>query len=329
MIKVIQIGLGPLGQKIGRYLNERQGVRTIAAVDKSPGLIGRDFGEICGLDRNGVLIRENIEAAIVDERPDVAILSTVSDLKRITGQIEEIVSHGIPIVSTCEELSYPWDCDAILSNRIDEAAQKANVAVVGTGVNPGFLMDALPTFLTAVCQDVQKVEVNRFQDARFRRIPFQKKIGAGLDLNQFEAKKQDGSLRHVGLTESMQLIASRMGWNLDKVEDIIEPVVAEQDVQTDSIHISKGKALGVMQTGNAYVDGSLKIQLKFKAAVGLPESYDEVCIKGTPNINSKIHQGVNGDIATCAIVINTIPQILRSSPGLKTMADIPLVAFFS
>jgi len=154
-------------------------------------------------------------------------------------------------------------------------------------------------------------------------------IGAGLDLAAFEAKKQAGTLRHVGLTESMQLIANRMGWQLDKTEDIIEPIIAQEIIHTDALSIKKGDALGVMQTGRAYVGDELKISLQFKAAIGVPESFDEVSIKGTPNINSKIAGGVNGDIATCAIVINTIPQILRSTPGLKTMADIPLVAYFS
>lgn len=329
MIKVLQIGLGPLGQKIGQYIAARKGIKTIAAVDKNPNFIGQDFGQLCGQNPSGVTIKESVATALEDTKPDVVVLSTVSDLKRISSQIEEIVAFGIPIVSTCEELSYPWDCDRELSNQMDQWAKNKGVAVVGTGVNPGFLMDALPTFLTAVCQDVQTIEIKRFQDAQFRRIPFQQKIGAGLDLAAFEAKKQAGTLRHVGLTESMQLIANRMGWKLDRTEDIIEPVIAQEAIQTAALSVAKGDALGVMQTGRAYVGDELKISLQFKAAIGVPESYDEVAIKGTPDITSKIAGGVNGDIATCAIVINTIPQILRSTPGLKTMADIPLVAYFS
>ena len=329
MIKVLQIGLGPLGQKIGNYIAARKGITTVAAVDKKPNLIGRDFGDLCGRRSSGVIIAESVTTALQTTQPDVVVLSTVSDLKRISQQVQEIVEHGLPIVSTCEELSYPWDCDPELANQMDEWAKAKGVAVVGTGVNPGFLMDSLPTFLTAVCQDVQNIEIKRYQDAQFRRIPFQQKIGAGLDLAAFEAKKQAGTLRHVGLTESMQLIANRMGWKLDKTEDIIEPVIAAESIQTSDLTITKGDALGVMQTGRAYVGEELKISLQFKAAIGVPESFDEVSIKGTPDIQSKIAGGVNGDIATCAIVINTIPQILRSTPGLKTMADIPLVAYFS
>ncbi len=329
MIKVLQIGLGPLGQKIGRYISERKGVTTIAAVDKNPQLIGQDFGQLCGLTASGFSVQESVEAAILSQKPDVAVLSTVSDMERITGQLEEVIKHGIPIVSTCEELSYPWECAPDLANRIDALAKEKEVAVVATGVNPGFLMDSLPSFLTAVCQDVESVNINRYQDAQYRRIPFQQKIGAGLSLEAFEAKKKAGTLRHVGLTESMQLIANRMGWKLDRTEDIIEPVIAQEEIKTAALTIAKGDALGVMQTGKAYVGEELKISLQFKAAIGVPESFDEIQIKGNPNINSKINGGVNGDVATCAITINAIPQILRSTPGLKTMADIPLVAFFS
>ncbi|MDX1939552.1 MAG: hypothetical protein SFU99_03325 [Saprospiraceae bacterium] len=328
-IKIIQIGLGPLGIKIANFIKERKGLLTVAAVDKDPNLIGKDLGLICGGDASGILIQSELNQAVAKEKPDIAVLTTVSDMQRITPQIEEIVALGIPVVSTCEELCYPWETAPLLVKRIDEAAKQNNVAVVGTGVNPGFLMDALPTFLTAVCQNVTSVQVNRYQDAQFRRLPFQKKIGAGLTLGEFEQKKQDGSLRHVGLTESMQFIAHRMGWKLTKTEDIIEPVIAEADLQTKDLRIEKGQARGVRQIGNGYVGGEMKVHLVFQATVGEPESYDEIIIKGNPNIISRISGGVNGDVATCAIVLNAIPQVLRAKSGLQTMADIPLVAFFA
>ncbi len=328
MIKILQVGLGPLGQKIGQYIGERHGVETVAAVEKNPSYIGKDTGVICGLAPTGVIVRDTLSAAIEGNQPDVAVLSTVSDLKRISGQIEEIAQLGIPIVSTCEELSFPWDCDPELANEIDRFAKEAGIAVVGTGVNPGFLMDALPTFLTAVCQRVDTVEVNRFQDAQFRRLPFQQKIGAGLSLEEFEQRKLAGTLRHVGLTESMQLIADRMGWQLEHTEDIVQPVVAEEEIQSKAMTILKGYARGVSQIGKAYSNGELKITLTFQATVGESESFDEVVIKGKPDIQSRIQNGVNGDIATSAIVLNTAKQILRVPPGLKTMADIPLVSYF-
>ena len=328
-MNILQIGLGPLGLKIANFIAERPGLTTSAAVDKNPNLIGKDLGELAGGKPSGVAVTGSVSAAVVKNKPDVAVLTTVSDMVSITPQIEEILAHGIPVVSTCEELSFPWEAAPELAKRIDAVAKAAGVAVLGTGVNPGFLMDALPTFLTAVCQDVKAVTVKRYQNAQFRRIPFQKKIGAGLTLKQFEHKKQDGSLRHVGLTQSMQLIAWRMGWKLDKTEDIISPVVAKKEIMTDAMTVPAGYATGVRQIGNGYVNGVVKIKLEFQASIGEPESYDEVIIDGTPRIQSKIAGGVNGDVATCAITLNAIPQVLRSTPGLKTMMDVAPVSFYA
>ncbi len=329
MIKILQIGLGPLGQKIGKFIVERKGIETIAAVDKNLDLAGQDLGNLLGLQNMSINIEPNIFTAIQKHKPDIAVVSTVSSLKHIVPTLEEIIKQGIPVVSTCEELCYPWEADVELANQLDELAKKHQVALVGTGVNPGFLMDALPTFLTAVCQQVDFVQVKRFQNARYRRLPFQQKIGVGLSLDKFEQQVNAGTLRHVGLTESMQFIARSLGWQLAHTEDIIEPVIAYNEVTTPAYTVPKGHALGVLQTGQAYVKQELKIELQFKAAIGIAESFDAISIKGTPNIQSTIAGGVNGDIATCAIIINTIPQLLRSSPGLKTMADIPLVACFS
>lgn len=327
VIKVIQVGMGPLGVKIAQMIAERSNVKTIAAIDKKASLLGADLGKLCQTSASGVLIENDFSAAVKKERPDIAILSTVSDMQRIAPQIEEIVRHGIPVVSTCEELCYPWDEAPGLARRIDEAAKAGQVAVLGTGVNPGFLMDALPIFLTAVCKDVKKIRVNRYQNAQFRRIPFQQKIGAGLSLEEFETKKQKGTLRHVGLTESMQAIAQRMGWRLDKTEDLISPVIAQSAIVTDAMHIPEGKAAGVRQVGRAYINDELKIELVFQAAVGEAESYDEVLIQGAPDIHSRIQGGVNGDIATCAIVLNAIPRVMEATPGLKTMMEIAPVSF--
>lgn len=328
MIKVVQIGMGPLGQKIAKFISERPALKIVGAVDKDPEKTGKDLGTLCSIPVKGISISSSLKEAMAKEKADVALLTTVSDMQRITSQIEEIVAMGLPIVSTCEELSFPWDTAPELSKRIDEAAKKNNVAVLGTGVNPGFLMDTLPICLTAVCQHVEKVKVSRFQNAEFRRIPFQKKIGAGLTLQEFEEKRKQGTLRHVGLTESISMIARSMGWKLSKTEDILTPVIAEKEIVTSAMTIKKGNSAGVQQIGKGYVDGVEKITLAFRASVGEPESYDLVEIDGNPKISSKIEGGVNGDVATCAITINAVKQILTAKPGLRTMSDISLVSFF-
>ena len=327
-IKIIQIGLGPLGCKIAKMIDERKGIETVAAIDINPNLVGKDFGEHCETTSNNILISNDLQKEVERTQPDIAVLTTVSDMKRISSQLKGIIQLGLPIVSTCEELSFPWNEAPQIAQIIDDLAKKHNVAILGTGVNPGFLMDSFPTFLTAVCQDVSQIKINRFQDAQFRRIPFQQKIGAGLSLSNFEKKKQAGTLRHVGLTESMQMIAMRMGWKLDKTEDILTPVIAKSTTTTATMTIPEGNAVGVRQIGRGYVKGEVKIELTFQAAVGEKESFEEIFITGNPNIHSRIAGGINGDVATGAITINAIPRVLEASSGLKTMMDIAPVSFF-
>ena len=115
--------------------------------------------------------------------------------------------------------------------------------MLGTGVNPGFTMDALPITLTGVCERVDAIRVDRIQDARVRRLPFQQKIGAGLTREQFKRKVDDGSVRHVGLAESISMIADAMGWKLDKITDEIQPKIAIETVASEFLAVDAGLRL--------------------------------------------------------------------------------------
>ena len=329
MLRVVQIGLGPLGQKVVRYALERPGIRIVAAVDPAPDKAGRDVGDVCGLKPLGVQVHKTLESALKGKSADVAILTTVSGFQRIAGQIEEIARFGLPIVSTCEELSFPLRKQPKLAERLDRICRKHKIACLGTGVNPGFLMDYLPSVLTSVCQKVDSVRVIRFQDASSRRVPFQQKIGAGLTRRQFNAKVAEGTLRHVGLVESMQMIAQGLNWKLDRVTESLKPVIARHKITGGYMPIDKGIACGVEQIGRAYRGGKEVIRLHFRAAVGEPESFDSIEIAGTPSFRSTIAGGVNGDIATCAITINALRCIRHVAPGLKTMLDVPVPACFA
>lgn len=329
MIRVVQLGLGPLGQKVARYALQREGVKIIGAMDLDPTKVGQDIGVLCSEESIGVSIKNTLDEALEGVKADVAIVTTVSSIKKIEPQIEELSTLNLPVVSTCEELSFPWQTEPDVAKRIDEACKKNNVACVGTGVNPGFLMDYLPCVLSSVCQNVERVTIKRVQDASKRRIPFQQKIGAGLTKREFKDKEQDGTLRHVGLPESVYMIAHALKWKLDRVEETLEPVKAEEKITSGYTDIRKGNPRGVQQIGRGFLAGEEKITLHFKAAVGEEKSYDEIEIKGTPSFTSTISGGVNGDIATSAITVNTLASILKSSPGLKTMLDLPAPACFA
>ena len=319
------MGMGPLGIKMYQYALDKPRLQVVGAVDLNEAIIGQDLGKFCGRGETGIRISPSLADVMREASADVVVLTTVSDLERAAPQIREILHAGLSVVSTCEELSYPYETAPALAREIDALAKEKGLAVLGTGINPGFLMDSLPSFLTGVCRQVEKVEVNRYQDAQFRRLPFQRKIGAGLNMKAFEEKKKAGTLRHVGLTESLHFIAAQLGWKLDRTEDIISPVVAQRQIETDQMTIRPGQATGVNQIGNGYVNGELRIKLTFQAAVGERDSYDEVLITGEPNVYSRIAGGINGDVGTCAITLNAIHSVLSAQPGLRTMADVPMV----
>ena len=331
-IKIIPVGLGPVGQKIVKYVVERNGLEIVAAVDPAADKAGKKLSELCGLNEDsGIKISDDMKSAVKENnKPDVALLATVSSLQRIIPQIEEIAKYGINVVSTCEELVFPWATQPELARRLDEIAQKYGISVLATGVNPGFLMDFLPIALTGVCQEVKSIKVSRIQDASFRRVPFQKKIGAGLSLDEFEEKKKTETLCHIGLTQSMQMIARRMGWKLDKTEDILTPIINPHLNPSPTSGEGKreggGIATGVQQIGKGYVQGEEKITLLFRASIGEKNPRDTIEIKGIPEITSTIAGGINGDVATCAIIVNAIKSIIDTSPGLKTMTDISLIS---
>ena len=327
-IKVMFYGLGPIGAAVARQVSTRKGFTIVGGIDIDPAKLGQDFGNVVGIEKK-LKLRVTNDAAgeLKRTKPDVVVLCTNSSLKRAMPQIETILKARIPIVSTTEELAYPVGKNRALARKIDQLAKKAKVAVLGTGVNPGFVMDALPIALTGVCERVDSVRIDRVQDARIRRLPFQQKIGAGLTTDQFLKKVDDGSVRHVGLTESVTMIADAFGWKLDKVTDAIKPKIAAEAVESELIAVDPGYVCGLVQDGIGWKNGKPIITLHMEAYLGAPESYDSVVIEGVPRIEQRISGGVHGDIATASITVNSIPKVINAAPGLRTMRDMVLPSF--
>ena len=328
-IKVLHVGLGPIGSGVVRQVAARKGMKIVGAVDIDPTKVGRDLGEVAALER---LLRVKVSGdgrkAIKSARPDVVVLCTSSSMKKVMDQMETILSLRVPIVSTTEELAYPTKANMRYARAIHQLAKKYKVAVLGTGVNPGFAMDALPIMLTAACEQVDAIRVDRIQDARIRRLPFQQKIGAGLTRDQFQRKVDDASVRHVGLAESISMIADALGWKLDRITDDIQPRIATETVASEFLAVDPGYVCGIVQDGIGYREGRPAITLHMEAYLGAPESYDAVEITGSPALKLKIPGGIHGDIATASMVVNSIPKILDAAPGLHTMRDLPLPSFF-
>jgi 4-hydroxy-tetrahydrodipicolinate reductase len=329
-VRVLHVGLGPIGAGIVRQVAERRGLKIAGAVDIDPAKAGRDLGEVVGLDRRlRMTVGADLRAMLKATAPDVVMLCTSSALKAVAPQIETILRAKTPIVSTTEELAYPWYSQRRLAALIDAAAKRAKVAVVGTGVNPGFVMDALAITLTGVCARVDRIAIDRVQDAGIRRLPFQQKIGSGLTREEFAVSVRQKTVRHVGLTESIAMIAGAMGWTLDRVTDEIQPKIAEARVSSDFLTVEPGLVCGLVQDGTGYVRGEPIIRLHMEAYLGAPESYDSIDIEGVPNLFMKIAGGVHGDIATASIAVNSIPKVLEAPPGLHTMRSLPIPSWFS
>ena len=329
-IRVIHFGLGPIGAAIVKQVATRPGFKIVGGIDIDPAKVGRDLGDVVGLPKRlGVKVSGNALTALKAAKPHIVVLCTSSSLKKVMPQIETILKSKTAIVTTTEELAYPGYTHIRQARRIHAWAKKARVALLATGVNPGFAMDALPIALTAACERVDRVVVNRVQDARIRRLVFQQKIGAGLSTEQFQKKVDDGSVRHVGLTESIAMIADALGWTLDRITDDIQPKLATLTVASEFLAVDPGYVCGIIQDGIGYRRGEGVIHLHMEAYLGAPESYDSVDIDGSPRLSMKLAGGIHGDVATASIVVNSIPHVLKASPGLHTMRDLPLPSFFS
>jgi hypothetical protein len=315
---------------VGRQLASRDGFRIVGAVDVDPAKVGRDVGDLLNLERPlRVKVDPDARHAIRKSNPDIVVLCTSSSLRAVMPQIEGVLKLKVPIVTTTEELSYPVRRNAAIARIIDAMAKRAKVAVLSTGVNPGFVMDALPIMLTVACERIESLSVTRIQDARSRRLPFQQKIGAGLSRDQFAREVARGSIRHVGLAESISMIAAALGWQLDRITDEVNPKIAASTVSSDFLAVDAGYVSGIIQDGIGYRHGTAVITMHMEAYLGAPEPYDEVRVRGVPSLTLRVPGGVPGDIATASIVVNSIPKVLSSRPGLRTMKDLPVPSYFS
>ncbi|HOD34940.1 MAG TPA: hypothetical protein PLR20_02570 [Syntrophales bacterium] len=327
-ILAIQYGLGPIGIETARLVLRKTGMEIVGAVDISRDLAGKDLGEILGFgDKTGIIVTDNAKALFSKVKADVVIHTAGSRIKKIFPQLEEIINAGLNVISSSEELLFPLKGNAGLAEKIDKLARMKNVTVLGTGVNPGFVMDALPLFLSAVCQEVRKIRVERVVDAGTRRYPLQKKIGAGMTTQMFHEKISRKELGHVGLLESLYLVAQKLGMGLDDVIETIDPVVAEKAVKTQYFSLKRGDVAGIKHIARGIRGGEVIITLDLRMYIGADDPHDAVHIVGTPEIRLRIEGGIAGDQATAAVLVNSIKTVVGAKPGLTTVSDLPAAHF--
>lgn len=324
-IRVAQFGLGPIGQACVKVLLQKTNVELIGAIDIDPAKVGRDVGEICGLkEAIGATVRSDAAAALAEWKPQVVVHTTSSFLDKIEAQLEEIMRSGCHVVSSSEELFYPFERNPEFCRRIDRLAKEHKVAVVATGVNPGFTMDVLPLCLTGVCTNVKALKISRIADASNRRLPFQQKIGAGMTRAEFRKRLAAGGFGHIGLRESAQIVAKTLGWEIESYKGTLQPIMAAKRVKTKYLTVEKGQVAGIHQTLRCKIAGKDALVFDWMMFVGAKESYDGVEIAGDPPISMRIDGGVFGDTGTIGALVNTVPKVINAAPGLRTMTDLPV-----
>jgi len=309
--RFIQYGLGPIGVGIAE-LAAQQGHRLVAAVDIDPAKVGRPAAAFIPGAPADVVI--SADAAVLNAGADIVLHSTQSRLAQVLPQLLPMVDAGLAVISTCEELAFPWHHHPVEAASLDALARSRSVGVVGLGVNPGFVMDLLPVILLAPCRDIRQIVVTRVVDVSLRRLPLQQKVGVGLTVEAFRRGVAAGQIGHVGLPQSAAMVAHALGWELSRIEESIEPVIgSDQTVQ------------GTHQVCHGVHGNTRRIMLDLTMAVGAKHPRDEITIEATPPIHATIDGGIHGDQATHAIVVNAIPRLLVAPPGLLLPTHLPTV----
>ncbi len=329
--RVALVGLGPIGLEVGRALATRGGIDFLGAADPAPEVASKRLadllpiaGEAGSRPVDAVAQELYARSAGSREKRDVVVLCTGSRLESVTSQIEEAIQAGFHVVSTCEELAYPELKHALLAHRIDQQARAKGVSVLGTGVNPGLVMDRLALAAAAACVRVEKVTVTRVVDAAKRRGPLRAKVGAGLTRREFDKGVAERRLGHVGLSESAAIIALGLGLTIDEITETIEPVIATREIDG----VAEGRVLGLHQIALVQAGDEPKVVLDLTMAVGVTEPADSIEIEGDPPVHLRVSGGFHGDRATVGCVVNAIPFLVEASPGLHKVVTLPLFGLF-
>lgn len=329
--RTIHYGLGAIGSGVVRALLNDPNIEVVGAIDPHPAKARKDLGEVAGVGRTlGVQVSFDAESVLNGVYADVVVHCTGSTVPEVYPQLMQLVGAEKSVVSSCEELSFPWLRYPDLAQNLDRRAKETGVSVLGSGVNPGFVMDLLPLMAATVSREVKSVHVTRVVDTSTRRVQLQRKTGVGLSVKGFEEGAREGGIGHVGLRESAFMIADTLGFTkLDDVTETLEPVVSDRRVKTDYFAVERGYAAGLRQSARAVVEGKTVVHLELEMSLGAANPRDVIEIDGTPPLKLQIPGGVSGDAATASILANCVPFVAHSRmSGLLTMRDLPAVPYF-
>lgn len=322
-IPVVVMGLGIIGQEIARAALKSPEVELVGAIDKAQALLGKKLSDVLGHAAGTLKVSRDLAQAAGTRQGVVVLHATSSRLPLVMDQLLEACAFGASVVSTCEELSFPHLKHPELADKLDRAAQKAGVSILGTGVNPGFVLDRLVATASQVMGPVHRVKATRVVDVRTRRPALQRKVGAGLTEDEFLKLVDEEQLGHVGLMESAALAALGVGLDCDDFEEEILPVIADEDITGGAFPVKKGRVAGIFQSAVGLSDGQEKVRLELTIAMGAEPVGDHVHLEGEEVVDVRVVGGVAGDRATANLVVNAAPRVAQSQPGLLTVLDLP------
>ncbi|WP_404372167.1 dihydrodipicolinate reductase [Corallococcus coralloides] len=322
-VPVVVMGLGFIGQEIARAALSSPEVELMGAVDSQASLVGRPLGDVLGLAGPRFKVSDSLERAVGRRKGVVVLHATSSRLSQVMDQLLDALKLGLPVASTCEELAFPHLKYPELADKLERAAQKAGVAIVGTGVNPGFVLDRLVATAGQVCGPVRKVLASRVVDARTRREALQRKVGAGLTEEEFFDLVDREELGHVGLVESAAMAAVGLGLDCDDFEEEVAPVFAEEDITGGAFVVKKGRVAGMFQSVVGLEEGQERVRLELTIAMGADNPRDRIEIDADPKLVLEIPGGVAGDRATANALVNAAPRLTAAEAGLLTVLELP------
>ncbi len=323
-IPVVLMGLGSIGRSIARAALAKPELEIVAAVDLDPSRTGKTLAEVLGVAAPDLIVGGDASAALKKAPGGVLLHATYSRLAQVEGELAQACSAGLSVASTCEELAYPWLSNPEIAERLDRIAQKRKVALLGTGVNPGFIFDRLVATLAHVVGPIDRIRCLRVVDSRTRRVQLQRKSGAGLSEEEFADGDEDGTIGHVGLKESAALAALGAGLEIDHVDEEIDPVETDDDqAGAGGIFVPKGGIVGLRQVARAIREERVVVELELIIALGAPDPRDEIEIFANPGLRLIIPGGVQGDDATSWAIVHAAPLLPGAEPGLITVLDLP------
>ncbi len=331
-VRVALWGFGAMGSGIARVLLRKKGVEIAGVCDLHPDRVGKSVFGLLGVergDRADVFVTGDIDLALPEKGADVCIVATDSFTRDVYPKLIRVLEKGVNVVCTAEEMSFPAAKEPELAEKIDRAAKAHGVTALGTGINPGLMMDLLAICLSGCMTDVEKVTCRRVNSLSPFGPLVMREQGVGLTPGEFGQGVKDGTLAgHVGFAESVGMIAKALGWEIDAFSQQMEPILTDVDRKSSHGFAKKGSVAGVNMTGQGRQNGKVRIDMvhpqQIEPELGGTQTGDYITLEGSPRVDMSIRPEVDGGVGTIAMCVNMIPHVINARPGLKTMIDLPV-----